>query len=198
VKQVYTHYERGEQTAGGFKFCPFCSSAMVAAELGGRKRSACPACGYVQHRNPAPSISILIVDDGRVLLGKRSGNPGKGTWALPSGYIDFEEDFLTAAIRETKEETGLEVEVLSIVNVLSSFVTPVFHFLGVYVSAQVVGGVITAVDDLTEVEWYPLAGPLPELGFPEDANIIAMYAAGFEGLQVDPEYAKKDKTTDTG
>jgi len=73
-------------------------------------------------------------------LGKRGGHPGKGTWSLPSGYIEYEDDFLTTAIREMKEETGLDVEVSSIINVVSSFVAPGFHFLGIYVVAHVVGG----------------------------------------------------------
>ena len=127
-----------------------------------------------------------------MLLGKRRGSPGKGTWALPSRHIDYEEDFLTAAIRETKEETGLDVEVRSIINVSSSFVSPRFHFLGVYVTARVLGGELAAGDDLEVVAWYPIEGPLPELGFQEDASIIAMYAAGFEGLPVDADYATQD------
>jgi ADP-ribose pyrophosphatase YjhB (NUDIX family) len=124
-----------------------------------------------------------------VLLGKRGGNPGKGTWSLPSGYIDYEEDFLATAIRETKEETGLNVEVCSIINVVSSFLSPGFHFLGIYVVARVVGGELKAGDDLETVEWFPITGPLPEMGFQEDASIIEMYAKGFTGLPVDPNYA---------
>jgi 8-oxo-dGTP diphosphatase len=189
VKPVFSHYDQSGQLAGGFKYCPHCSSVMASTEIGDRLRPSCPSCGFVQHRNPAPSITILVEDNGRVLLGKRRGNPGKGTWALPSGYIDYEEDFLTAAIRETKEETGLEVEVLSIINVISSFVSPLDHFLGVYVSARVGGGELAAGDDLDEVCWFPLMGPYPELGFPEDSSILKMYAEGKVGLPVDPDYA---------
>jgi hypothetical protein len=57
-------------------------------------RPACSNCGFVQHRNPAPTVSVLVVDEDRVLLGKRGGHPGKGTWSLPSGYVEYEEDFL--------------------------------------------------------------------------------------------------------
>jgi ADP-ribose pyrophosphatase YjhB (NUDIX family) len=137
-------------------------------------------------------VSVLVVDGERVLLGKRGGEPGKGTWSLPSGYIEYEDDFLTTAIREAKEETGLDVEVKSVINVISSFVTPRFHFLGVYVSAQVVGGVLAAGDDLDEVAWFPLLGPLPEMGFEEDVIVIEMVAQGFEGLPVDAGYARLD------
>ena len=83
VKQVFAHYERGDQLAGGFKYCPFCSTQLVLVENGDRLRSACPSCGFVQYRNPAPTVSVLVVDGDRVLLGKRGESPGKGTWSLP-------------------------------------------------------------------------------------------------------------------
>lgn len=190
VKQVFAHYERGGQLVDRFKYCPFCSTQLVMVEIGQRLRAACPSCGFVQHRNPASTVSVLVEDGGRVLLGKRGGSPGKGTWSLPSGYIDYEEDFLTTAIRETKEETGLDVEVCSVINVVSSFVSPRFHFLGLYVFARVVGGELAAGDDLEAVEWFPVDGPLPEMGFEEDVRIIEMYTKGFVGLPVDSDYAK--------
>jgi ADP-ribose pyrophosphatase YjhB (NUDIX family) len=189
VKQVYAHYERGDPSEGGFKYCPSCGTLLVLAESGGRLRPACSDCGFVQYRNPAPTVSVLVVDGDRVLLGKRGGHPGKGTWSIPSGYVDFEEDFLTTAIREAKEETGLDVEVCSIINVVSSFVSPRFHFLGLYVVARVMGGALAAGDDLEAVEWFPVEGPLPEMGFQEDVDIIEMYAREFAGLPVDPDYA---------
>ena len=119
-----------------------------------------------------------------------AGNPGKGTWALPSGYVEYEDDFLSTAVREVQEETGLEVGIESIVQVMSSFVSPRFHFLGLYLAARVLGGTLQAGDDLEAVEWFPLAGPLPEMGFPEDVEAIRLYAEdGSVGLPVDPDYA---------
>jgi 8-oxo-dGTP diphosphatase len=132
---------------------------------------------------------VLVVDGDRLLLGKRGGNPGKGTWSFPSGYVDYEEDFLTTAIRETKEETGLDIEVRSILNVVSSFVSPRFHFLGIYVLARVTGGELVAGDDLEAVAWFPVAGPLPKMGFQEDVSIIEMVTEGIAGLPVDPACA---------
>jgi ADP-ribose pyrophosphatase YjhB (NUDIX family) len=194
VKQVFAHYERGDYFEGGFKHCPTCGAALALTEIGQRLRPACSMCGFVHFRNPAPTVSVLVVDGDRVLLGKRGGRPGKGTWSLPSGYIDYEEDFLTAAVRETKEETGLDVELCSIINVVSSFVSPRFHFLGIYLVARVIGGDLAAGDDLEEVAWFPVAGPLPTMGFQEDVGIIEMVAQGFAGLPVDPEHALADDT----
>jgi 8-oxo-dGTP diphosphatase len=190
VKQVFAHYERDDQWADGFKHCPFCTTHLVLAESGHKLRPTCPSCGFVQHRNPAPTVSILIADGDRVLLGKRGGKPGKGTWSLPSGYIEYEDDFLTTAIREAKEETGLDIEICSIINVVSSFVSPRFHFLGIYLVARVVGGEPVAGDDLEAVDWFPMSGPLPEMGFQEDVHIIELYAKKeFKGLPIDKEQA---------
>jgi 8-oxo-dGTP diphosphatase len=190
VKQVFAHYERSDQSRDGFKYCPFCSTQLVLVEIGQRLRAGCPSCGFVQHRNPAPTVSVLVEDEGRVLLGKRGASPGKGRWSLPSGYIDYEEDFLATAIREAKEETGLDIEICSVINVVSSFVSPRFHFLGLYVVARMVGGELGAGDDLEAVKWFPVNGPLPEMGFEEDVSIIKMYAKGFAGLPVDADHAK--------
>jgi 8-oxo-dGTP diphosphatase len=190
VKQVFEYYRRSGQPAGVFKFCPFCGTPLQTAQDGQESRPTCPNCGFIQYRNPAPTVSILVTDGEQVLLGKRGGHPGKGTWSLPSGYVDRDEDFLSAAIRETKEETGLEVEVRSLINVVSSFVTPEFHFLGLYLVAQVVAGELAAGDDLAAVAWFPLRGPLPEMGFEEDKTIIELYAEGFVGIPVDATYAR--------
>ncbi|MGQ9602468.1 MAG: hypothetical protein ACUVQU_07125 [Candidatus Bipolaricaulia bacterium] len=82
------------------------------------------------------------------------------------------------------------MEIGSVINVISSFVTPEFHFLGVYVMARVVGGELVAGDDLEAVEWVPVRGPLPEMGFEEDVSIIELYGRGVEGIPVDTDYGR--------
>lgn len=190
VKQVFAYHERPGRPEGEFKLCPLCGTRLLLTESGGGRRPACPSCGFVQHRNPAPAVAVLIVDQGRVLLGRRGGEPGSGTWSLPSGYVEWEDDFLTTAIQEAKEETGLDVAIVAIMNVVSSFVSPRFHFLSVYVMARVVGGELAAGDDLAAVAWFPIEGPLPELGFAEDMSVIELYRDGFEGIPVDVAYAR--------
>jgi ADP-ribose pyrophosphatase YjhB (NUDIX family) len=191
IRQVFTHYDCQEgETADQLRFCPFCKSQLALKESGQKLRPTCPACGFVQYKNPAPAVSILIVDGDQVLLGRRTGNPGAGEWAIPSGYVEWEDDFLTAAIREAKEETGLDVELCSIVQVISSFLSPGFHFLAVYLLARVVGGELRAGDDLEVVGWFPLSGPLPDMAFEEDLHVIDLYATmKGNGLPVDPDFA---------
>ena len=191
-KQVYNHYQPAGQVVAGFNYCPSCGAKLALIEKDQVQRPTCSNCGYIQYRNPAPAVSILITDKNRVLLGKRAGEPGKGTWALPSGYIEFDDDFLTTAIHEAKEETGLDVTPHSITNVISSFVSPRFHYLVIYVAVRVVGGELAAGDDLAAVEWFPLSGPLPKLGFVEDLEAIQWYAQEHhKGLPVDYRFRAK-------
>lgn len=63
------------------------------------------------YRNPIPTVDIIIqVSDGRIVLITRK-NPPPG-WAIPGGYVDYGESLEQAAVREAKEETGLEVTLL--------------------------------------------------------------------------------------
>ena len=76
-----------------------CGTKLILIDMAGKTIPACPACGYVHFQNPAPDVAFLVIEDDRVLLGKRSGEPGNGKWAIPSGYIKFEEDYLSATRR---------------------------------------------------------------------------------------------------
>jgi ADP-ribose pyrophosphatase YjhB (NUDIX family) len=192
IKQVYRSYSRKDlPPADGFLFCPRCKTELEVIEIDHKPRPACPACGFIRFRNPAPAVSLLMVKGDRVLLGKRGGEPGKGKWATPSGYIEYDDDFLTTALREAKEETGLDVELKAILNVSSTFLSPGQHFFSVYLLATVTGGELAAGDDLEAVDWFPITGPLPELAFQEDADILAAYAKNtFAGLPIDPNFAQ--------
>ena len=192
IKQVFSAYSEKDDThLGQFKYCPFCRTPLSLKERDGRQRPACSNCGFVQFRNPVPGVVVVIDKEGYVLLGKRKGGFGEGKWGLPQGYIEFDEDFLTAAIREVKEETGLDVEIRSILNVVSNLLSPRLHTLAIVLLAGVVAGELFAGDDLETLEWVPLSGPLPEMAFEADERIIERYQKTKleEGLPVDPDFA---------
>jgi 8-oxo-dGTP diphosphatase len=192
MKQVFSTY-RGKEDGclGQFEYCPFCGTQMALKEKGGRTRPACPGCGFVQYRNPVPGVVVLIDHEGCVLLGKRRGGFGAGKWGLPQGYIEFDEDFLSAAIREVKEETSLDVEIRSIINVVSNLLAADLHTLAIVLLARVVSGELGAGDDLETLEWVPLAEPLPEMAFEADEHIIEGYRQTklAWGLPVDRDFA---------
>jgi NADH pyrophosphatase NudC (nudix superfamily) len=191
AKQVFTAYDHGGNGRGRqYRYCPACATPL-SRTADADSRLVCPRCGFVHYQNPAPGVVILITAEERVLLGRRAGTsyaPGK--WCLPGGYIEFGEDFLTGGIREVREETGLVVEIDSILSVCSNFLAAGLHTLVVVLHARVVGGIQGAGDDLEELGWFHLAGPFPDLAFEADRHIIERFRlTDLTGAPVDPAFA---------
>lgn len=188
VRQIFeTANYRKNTGLDNIHICPACGNPFQFIDDNGTKRPKCPTCGFVYYRNPAPAVSILIEHNNRILLGKRGSEsflPGK--WCLPCGFIEFDEDFLSAAVREVKEETGLEVSVQSIINVCSNFLSSEIHSLVIVLLANITGGTLAAGDDLESVAWFDFNGTLPEMAFAADISIIQRYQAQkIEGLPID-------------
>lgn len=191
TRQVFTAYIRDRMAAESpYRFCPSCGSPLTAFDPAIHHRS-CQGCGRVQYRNPAPGVVVMIPDGEQVLLGRRAAaGYAPGAWCLPGGFIEFDEDFLTAAIREVREETGFDVEITSILSVMSNFLRENLHTLVVVLEARIVGGEPLPGDDISELGWFPLDGPFPEMAFEADHHIILRYRrTGLKGVPVDPGYA---------
>ncbi|MBI5301849.1 MAG: NUDIX domain-containing protein [Chloroflexi bacterium] len=188
--QIFSTYNTKQHTAVPFHFCPNCGKELRAEERGANGSVRCSQCRSAFYKNPFPGVTILVEDNGKVLLGKRHAHSfNGGKWCLPGGFIEWNEDFLTAAIRETKEETGLDVRIASIISVCTNYLSPNLHTLVVVLRAEMIGGALRAGDDIATVAWFsPTA--LPEMAFEADAHIIARYFANkFSGAPVDPEFA---------
>lgn len=146
-------------------FCPRCGAALEDALAFGRIRRVCPACGLVVFREHKVAAAVLVEDDaGRVLLVRRAWNPMQGRWSLPAGFVDEDESPPDAALRECREETGLELES----PVLFTAVYGREHAQGADIvlvyRARLRGGVLTPADDAAEVAFFPLEA-LPPLAF---------------------------------
>ena len=177
-KQVFRTYEVGGKVPDPRRFCVRCGEEYPS-EAGDVPGAVCRKCGHVHYRNPAPAVSVLVNDNGRVLLcRRRAGRFQGGLWCLPCGYIEYHEDFLTAAVREVKEETGVDVRVKAIVSVCSNFFTPDLHTLVVVLLAEPVGGKLAQGDDENDaVQWFTFADGLPSMAFEADDHIIKRYFA---------------------
>lgn len=91
------------------QYCPDCGNGLGSRIIEGRSRAYCRSCKRPIYRNPKPCAGVLVVDDGQVLLVKRTQPPGVGTWSVPAGFLEYDEPPATGAVRELKEETNVIV-----------------------------------------------------------------------------------------
>jgi 8-oxo-dGTP diphosphatase len=151
------------------EFCPRCGQALVEREAFGRLRPVCPGCGHVVFRGPKVAAGALVVRDGAILLNQRDIDPGLGKWGLPAGYVDLGERVEDAAIREVKEETGLDICLDGLLGVYSNLERGVA--LVVY-CASICGGELIAGHE-TRAAGFFAPDALPELAFAQNSEIIA-------------------------
>ncbi|PCJ35769.1 MAG: NUDIX hydrolase [Cellvibrionales bacterium] len=193
-QQVFRAYESTisiEEDIQRTRFCSQCGEPCVSEVVEGGIRSTCTACQAVQYKNPQPAIAVLIVDGDRFVLGKRiSKSLGHGQWCLPCGYVEFYEDYLSAAVREVKEETTLDIRVQSIISVVTNYLSANIHSLVTVLLAEVIGGELQAADGMEEVAWFPYTRNFPEMAFEADTHIISRYfETDLPGAPVDPRFA---------
>lgn len=154
-----------------FKYCPKCGAELKSRRIEREKRLACPECHWVNYENPLPSSAALVRNKkGGVLLVKRGKEPGKGKWALPSGFVEIDETPEKACLRELREETGLKGEIMRLVGVYSqkSLLYRNVLIIGYEVEAR---GNLSPGSDSLEAEFFPLDN-LPDIPFSSHRKMI--------------------------
>ncbi|KAL5739714.1 hypothetical protein ACOSP7_028606 [Xanthoceras sorbifolium] len=106
------------QSAGNvhkINFCQWCGGPTKHDIPDGEEkmRAICTVCGKIAYQNPKMVVGCLIDHDKKILLCKRNIEPSYGLWTLPAGYMEIGESAADGAIRETWEEAGADVEVVS-------------------------------------------------------------------------------------
>ncbi len=106
-------------------------------------------------------MGALILQEGRVLLVERAREPMKGYWSLPGGAVETGEALEDAMRREVLEETGLEVDVLGLVEVFERVTRDAdgaaeYHYILLDYVCVPTGGVLCAADDAARAAWFPL------------------------------------------
>lgn len=137
-----------------YKYCPRCGAEMAEKTVDHKKRKVCPVCEYVYYHNPAPAAGVVIEEDGKILLVRRKYEPYKGDWCLPAGFMEYDESPEQCAIRETKEELNVDVEVDGLYGVYSGKDDPRTHAVLVMYWAKIIGGELKPGDDAEEIESF--------------------------------------------
>lgn len=161
-------------------FCVRCGTECVEHFEGEIIRQRCPKCGYIHYKNPYPCIAAIVVNsEGKILLGKRSAESiYPFNWCLPCGYIEYDETYVEATVREVKEEMGLLAVPDGIINVVSNHFDNGVHSLVVVMLAHYDGDEDPVPgDDIIEAGWFDPEDltQLPTLAFSADKFIITKY-----------------------
>lgn len=152
-------------------YCPRCGDRLPASE--DVALQVCPSCGERHRRRPVVGVAVVLMEEGKVLLGRRRA----GEWCIPCGHLEWGESIDEAACREFLEETGLRVSLKGIRHVQSNFHDPEHLSVGIWFDGQRTGGVLGAADDLVEVGFFDPSGP-PPLAFPTDLVVLSQIAQG--------------------
>lgn len=176
-----------------FRFCPVCGGGLESRLLkaGDPVRLVCTACGHVVYLDPKVAVGTIIRVDGQglafasapsrrtgegVVLVRRAIEPGIGLWVFPGGYVDRGELPQAAAIREAREECGLDIRLDGLVNLYAyPGRTPII----IVYAATVTGGALCVDEECSEAAvFHGNDIPWDQLAFPSTRDALKDYFAG--------------------
>ena len=120
-------------------------------------------------------VGIVVRRGHELLLVRRAGTHGSGTWSTPGGHLDFGEDPAVCAAREAEEETGVTIGSAHFLGVTNDvFAAEGKHYVTLWFEAEHAGGDAAplAADELDAVDWFP-EDALPDPLFPPLLKLLA-------------------------
>ncbi len=157
------------------RFCCYCGGGVYEKDVDGKLRDFCGQCQTVFYENPLPVASSIVVNEEReVLLVKRAKDPYKGMWCLPIGFAESDEEVRGAALRELKEETGIQGEIVRLIDV--DTVDNYFYGSLAIVTYEVkaIGGDLRPGDDASAVTYHPI-DKTPSLAWISNEKALRIY-----------------------
>jgi ADP-ribose pyrophosphatase YjhB (NUDIX family) len=168
-----------------YRFCPRCGGDLEnrVVKATEPKRLVCLNCSFIFYQDPKVVAATLFTLEGGIVLLKRGVEPALGKWVFPGGYVDRGETVQDAAIRETREESQVEVELGPLLNVYSYR-----HSSSVIVvyTAQVVTGKLAAGDECVEAKTFaPDKIPWEDLAFDSTRDALKDYIKFYLGYKME-------------
>src|ERR1700730_7470872 len=173
------HHHHHGLSHSSIRFCRLCGGALARQPVPpeGKQEMVCGGCAfifYLYHKVVAGTIPEL---EGRVLLTRRSIEPARGKWTYPGGFVDWGEAVEAAAVRETREETGLEGDLDGLLGVYSYPGTPIV----IVDRARVISAEVRTCWENDCVEWVaPADIPWEQLAFPSTIEALRAFLNGKE------------------
>jgi L-aspartate-alpha-decarboxylase len=143
-----------------------CKSKLLNKRIEELTRRICPQCGWIHYANPLPSSVAFVYSEDRLLFVKRGAAPRKGSWALPSGFVEPDESPEETVLRELREETGIRGSIQNLIGVYTQPTTPYGNVLLIAYDVKPTSGKLQAGSDAVDVRFFrvnklpriPLAG----------------------------------------
>lgn len=159
-----------------YRFCHVCGGEFASRLLkqGEPERLVCARCGYVFYLDPKVAVAALVTDEhGQILLVRRAIEPGYGLWVIPGGYVDRGEEVRGAAVRETREETGIDIRLDRLIDIYSyPGAVPVI----IVFAATATGGCLECDDEGLEARFFePSSIPWEELAFRSTRDALRQF-----------------------
>ena len=165
-----------------YRYCQSCGGRLESRRLKSTEpeRPVCTVCGFVVYLDPKVAVGTIIrapgFDSGgdeRLVLVRRAIEPGYGLWVFPGGYVDRGEQIVEAAIREAREESGLDVRIDRLVNIYSyGGGSPII----IVYAATALGGELCGDDECLEASLFtPDQIPWAQLAFRSTSEALRDY-----------------------
>jgi 8-oxo-dGTP diphosphatase len=110
-------------------------------------------------QRPVLGVGAVIWNDaGEIVLIRRGQEPRRGEWSIPGGRVEWGETIQEAVVREVREETGLEIEVLGLIEIVDSLARMPEagvsrHYVLIDFAARAIGGTLAAASDAMDARW---------------------------------------------
>lgn len=124
---------------------------------------------------PTPAVGVVCLKGDEVLLIQRGTPPRVGEWSLPGGRLEPGERLAEAVLRELREETGVEAELIGLVDVVDGlFPEAGRHYVLIDYAARWIAGEPVAADDATAAAFFPFEAALDKVDWEETRRIMRM------------------------